>query len=157
MLIEVKVKVARIIDGKTRKRTETYLKEGCELFVEAEQAVMRKLTDEQTGGLIDEFEIQSLRISSIKEICDQWIDDYTISGYPPFLATLKETYHLDDGSEKTLKYKVLLWANSHSQALQRVQELARQGYDMQIEGIKQVDYEYLVEQTNQEEETENGN
>jgi hypothetical protein len=155
MLIEVKVKVARIIDGKTRKRTETYLKEGCELFVEAEQAVMRKLTDEQTGGLIDEFEIQSLRISSIKEICDQWIDDYTISGYPPFLATLKETYHLDDGSEKTLKYKVLLWASSHSHALQRVQELARQGYDMQIEGIKQVDYEYLVGQPNQEEETEN--
>jgi hypothetical protein len=145
MLVEVKVKVARIIDGKTRKRTETYLKEGCELFVEAEQAVMRKLTDEQTGGLIDEFEIQSLKISPIKEVCDQWIDDYTLSGYPPFLATLKETYHLDDGSEKTLKYKVLLWANSHSQALQRVQELARQGYDMQIEGIKQVDYEYLVE------------
>ena len=36
MLIEVKVKVARIIDGKTRKRTETYLKPDCELFVEAE-------------------------------------------------------------------------------------------------------------------------
>jgi hypothetical protein len=146
MLIEVKVKVARIIDGKTRKRTETYLKEGCELFVEAEQAVMRKLTDEQVGGLIDEFEIQSLKISPIKEVCDQWIDDYTLSGYPPFLATLKETYHLDDGSEKTLKYKVLLWANSHSQALQRVQELARQGYDMQIEGIKQTDFEYLTGQ-----------
>lgn len=148
MLIEVKVKVARIIDGKTRKRTETYLKEGCELFVEAEQAVMRKLTDEQVGGLIDEFEIQSLKISPIKEVCDQWIDDYVLSGYPPFLATLKETYHLDDGSEKTLKYKVLLWANSHSQALQRVQELARQGYDMQIEGIKQVDYDYLTPQDN---------
>lgn len=148
MLVEVKVKVARIIDGKTRKRTETYLKEDCELFVEAEQAVMRKLTDEQVGGLIDEFEIQSLKISPIKEVCDQWIDDYTLSGYPPFLATLKETYHLDDGSEKTLKYKVLLWANSHSQALQRVQELARQGYDMQIEGIKQVDYDYLTPQNN---------
>jgi hypothetical protein len=45
---------------------------------------------------------------------------------------------------------------NHSQALQRVNELARQGYDMQIEGIKQVDYEYLVGQSNQEEETENG-
>ena len=148
MLIEVKVKVARIIDGKTRKRTETYLKEDCELFVEAEQAVMRKLTDEQEAGLIDEFEIQSLKISPIKEVCDQWIEDYTISGYPPFLATLKEVFHADGGSEKTLKYKVLLWANSHSQALQRVQELARQGYDMQIEGIKQVDYDYLTSQDN---------
>ena len=33
--------------------------------------------------------------------------------------------------------------------------MARQGYDMQIEGIKQVDHEYLAEQPNQEEETEN--
>jgi hypothetical protein len=148
MLIEVKVKVARIIDDKTRKRTETYLKEGCELFVEAEQAVMRKLTDEQVGGLIDEFEIQSLKISPIKEVCDQWLDDYITSGYPAFIATLKDIFHADDGTEKTLKYKVLLWANSHSQALQRVQELARQGYDMQIEGIKQIDYNYLTPQDN---------
>lgn len=148
MLIEIKVKVARIIDGKTRKRTETYLKNDCELFVEAEQAVMSKLTEEQSEGLIEEFEVQSIKISPIKEICDQWLEDYTLSGYPPFLATLKETYHTDEGAEKTFKYKVLLWANSHSQALHRVQELARQGYDMQIEGIKQVDYDYLTEDNN---------
>ena len=155
MLVEVKVKVARVIDAKTRKRTETYLVPDCELFVNAEHLVMGHLSEEQESGLIENYEIQSLRISPIKEVCDQWLDDYTISGYPPFLATLKETYHLDDGSEKTLKYKVFLWANSHSQALQRVQELARQGYDMQIEGIKQVDYEYLVGQSNQEEEEAN--
>jgi hypothetical protein len=144
MLIEVKVKVARIIDGKTRKRTETWLKDDCELFVEAEQAVMQKLTEEQEGGLIDEFEIQSLKISPIKEVCDQWLDDYITSGYPAFIATLKDIFHADDGTEKTLKYKVLLWASNHSEALRRVTELSREGYDMQIEGIKQVDYEYLT-------------
>ncbi len=144
MLIEVKVKVARVIDSKTRKRTETYIKDDCELFVEAEQAVMQKLTEEQEGGLIDEFEIQSLKISPIKEVCDQWLDDYITSGYPAFIATLKDIFHADDGTEKTLKYKVLLWASNHSEALHRVTELSREGYDMQIEGIKQVDYEYLT-------------
>lgn len=144
MLIEVKVKVARIIDGKTRKRTETWLKDDCELFVEAEQAVMQKLTEEQEGGLIDEFEIQSLKISPIKEVCDQWLNDYITSVYPAFIATLKDIFHADDGTEKTLKYKVLLWASNHSEALRRVTELSREGYDMQIEGIKQVDYEYLT-------------
>lgn len=144
MLIEVKVKVARIIDGKTRKRTETYIVPDCELFVNAEHIVMNHLSDEQNGGLIDSYGIQSLRISPIKEVCDQWLEDYTIGGDPAFIATLKEIFHTDDGTEKTMKYKILLWASSHSHALQRVQELARQGYDMQIEGIKQVDYEYLT-------------
>ena len=155
MLVEVKVKVARIIDGKTRKRTETYLMDK-ELFSEAEYGVMSSLSQEVEVGTVDSFEIQSLRISPIKEICDQWMQDYTLSGYPAFIATLKDIFHTDDGTEKILKYKVLLWAENHSQALQRVQELAHQGYDMQIEGIKQVDYEYLVGHSNQEEETNNG-
>lgn len=154
MLIEVKVKVARIIDGKTRKRTETCVLDK-ELFSEAEYAVMNSYTAEQEEGLIDNFEIQSLKISPIKEICTQWLQDYTLSGYPAFLATLKDIWLADDGTEKTLKYKVLLWAETLTQANQRVQQLAREGYNMQIEGLKQVDYEYLVEQTNQEEETDN--
>ena len=154
MLIEVKVKVARRIDDKIRKRTETFILDK-EFFSEAEYAVTTHLNEENIAGLIDDYDIQSLRISPIKEVCDQWLEDYTLSGYPAFIATLKDIFHADDGTEKTLKYKVLLWAQSHSQALQRVQQLARQGYDMQIEGIKQVDYEYLVEQLNHVEETEN--
>lgn len=146
MLIEVKVKVARIIDGKIRKKTETYIVPNCELFVNAEHAVMTYLTDDQNGGLVDNFEIQSIRISPIKEVCTQWLNDYTLSGYPAFIASLTDIFHADDGTEKTLRYKVLLWARDHSQALHRVQELARQGYDMHIEGIKEVNYEYLTVQ-----------
>ena len=144
MLIEVKVKVARIIDSKTRKRTETYLVPDCELFVNAEHMVMHHLSEEQESGLIECSEIQSLRISPIKEVCDQWLEDYTIGGDPAFIATLKEIFHADDGSEKTLKYKVLLWADDLTQANSNTLRLAREGYDMQIEGIKQVDYEYLT-------------
>jgi hypothetical protein len=146
MLIEVKVKVARIIDGKTRKRTETYLKPDCELFVEAEQAVMERLTQEQNDSLIDTFEIQSLRISPIKEVCTQFNGEFT------YIATLTDIFHADDGTEKTLKYKVFLWANGHSDAVYNIQTLVRQGYEMHIQGIKEVDYEYL-----NEEETENDN
>ena len=147
MLIEVKVKVARIIDGKTRKRTETYIKPDCELFVEAEQAVMECLTQEQADGVVDNFEIQSLRISSIKEVCTQFQGEFE------YIATLTDTFHSDDGTEKVMKYKVMLWANGHSDAVRNIQTLVRQGYDMHIEGIKEVDYEYLTNQ--EEEETEN--
>ena len=140
MLVEVKVKVARVIDSKTRRRTETYLKPDCELFVEAEQAVMERLTQEQEEGLVESFEIQSLKISPIKEVCIQFNGEFA------YLATLTDIFHADDGTEKTMKYKVMLWANGHSDAVRNIQTLVRQGYDMHIEGIKEVDYEYLTEE-----------
>ena len=145
MLIEVKVKVARIIDGKTRKRTETYVVNNCELYSNAEYRVMSILIHEQEEGTVESFEIQSLKLSQIKEIDDQSIDN----SIPSFIATLIDIFHQDDGTEKKLRYKVLLWADNLTAANRRANELSYQGYDMQIEGIKQVDYEYLIEQSNQ--------
>ena len=132
MLIEIKVKTKRTIDNKPKKRQEVYLTDKA-FFAEAEYAVTALLTDST-----DEFEIQSLRLSPIKEIANQFTGNYS------FVATLRDTWMEDDGTEKHLKYKVLLWANTLTQANQRVQELAKEGYDMLIEGIKQVDYEYIA-------------
>ena len=96
MLVEVKVKVARLIDNKLRKRTETYLVPDCELFVNAEHQVMNILSEEQNSGIVDDYEIQSLRISPIKETCPQWYD----TSLPAFIATLQDIFHADDGTEK---------------------------------------------------------
>ena len=141
MLVEVKVKVARIIDGKTRKRTETFLIDE-ELFSEAEYAILQKLITEQEEGLIECSEIQSLRISPIKEVCTQFNGEFA------YIATLTDIFHTDDGTEKTLKYKVMLWADGHTDAVHNIQTLVRQGYEMHIEGIKEVDYEYLMPTSN---------
>lgn len=152
MLIEVKVKVARIIEGKTRKRTETYVLDK-EFFSQAEYAVTELLNEDTT---IEDFQIQNLKLSQIKEVDEQTINN----SIPSFIATLIDIFLQDDGTEKKIKYKVLLWADNLTAANHRANELSHQGYDMQIEGIKQVDYEYLVgtpETTNSEEETENGN
>jgi len=141
MLVEVKVKVARVIDGKTRKRTETYLTDK-EVFAQAEMEVMTCLVQEQEAGVVEDFEIQSLKISPIKEVVTQF------EGTSTFIATLKDIWIDDDGNEKTLKYKVLLWANDLTQANARALQLSHQGYDMQVESIKQVDYEYLIPTNN---------
>ena len=137
MLIEVKAKVTRIIDGKTRKRTETFVIDK-EFFSEAEYAVTEALNSQMELGEVDSFEIQCLKISQLKEVASQFDGDDT------FIATLKDIWLADDGTEKSLKYKVLLWADDLTQANSHIQQLAREGYDMQIEGIKQVDYEYLI-------------
>lgn len=147
MLIEVKVKVARVIDGKTRKKTETYVMD-MEFFNQAEYAVTELLNEDTT---VEDFQIQNLKVSQIKEIDDQTINN----SIPSFIATLIDIFLQDDGTEKKIKYKVLLWADNLTAANHRANELSHQGYDMQIEGIKQVDYEYLIEQSNQEGETDN--
>ena len=138
MLIEVKVKVARVIDNKARKRTETYIVDDCQLFVEAEHQVTAALVEEQNAGTVEEFEIQSLRLSPIREVCTEY------SGQFSFIATLKDVFLADDGTEKPLKYKVLLWADSLSEAMARTNVFVRQGYDMSVEGLKEVNYEYIA-------------
>ena len=146
MLVEVKAKVTRIIDSKTRKRNETFIVNNCELFVDAEHAVLNNLTSDQEQGLVEDFEIQSLRISPIKEVCTEY------AGESSFIATLKDVFLTDDGTEKPMKYKVLLWADSLSEAMARTNVFARQGYDMSVEGLKEVNYEYLTHQDSNEEE-----
>lgn len=139
MLIEVKAKVARIIDNKVRKRTETYLIDK-EFFSEAEYAVMEVLSEEQSSNLIESSEIVSLKVSPIREI-------YTSDeGESSFVVTFKDIFLETDGTEKQIKYKVLLWANNLTDAMSRANEIASQGYSMTIEGLKEVNYEYLNNQ-----------
>ena len=136
MLIEVRVKVTRIIDAKKRKKLETYILNK-NFFSEAEYKVTEILNTQHNEGTVDSFEIQSLKLSTIKEIADQYEGQYS------FLATLKDIYRDDNGNEKSMRYKVLLWADDLTSATHNARELQRQGYDMQIEGLKEVDYTYI--------------
>lgn len=149
MLIEVKAKVAWKIDGKVKKKIETYILDK-EVFAEAEYEVLSLLNQDKIDGEVEDFEITGLKLSIVKEIITQYEGNYT------FIATLRDTTLLDDGSEKTIKYKVLLWANNIAEAMTYTREIAQQGYDMQIDGLKEMNYTYLNSQENEESEsTEN--
>ena len=138
MLIEVKIKVTKKVDTKYRKSIETYLLDE-EFFAQAEYALTHLLEADMEvhGGPIYDFYITSMKCSSIKEIADQFKGEHS------FIATLKDIFVDDDGNEKALRYQVLLWADNLTEANQRAQQLAKEGYDLLIEGIKQVDYEYI--------------
>ena len=138
MLVEVKAKVSRVIDSKTRKTTETYLIDNVELFSQAEYRVMSILVHEQEDGIVENFELQSLRLSPIKEVATQFLND----GEHSFIAALEDIFTDDAGNEKHLRYNVLLWADSLTEADSRAHSLARQGYNMLIQGIRQADYIY---------------
>lgn len=139
MLIEVKTKVTRI-EGKKYKRVITTFILDKELFSQAEYTVTELLENEKKNGTVFDYEIQSLKCSSIKELATQYTGENT------FVVTLTDVFTDDEGNEKPLKYKVLLWAKDLSEAWERTKELLEQGYDMHIEGIKEVPYEYLAEE-----------
>ena len=148
MLIEVKAKVAWKIDGKVKKKIETYIIDE-EVFAQAEYAAMSHLEQYKSDGQVEDFEITGLKLSIVKEIITQYEGDYT------FIATLRDTTLLDDGSEKIIKYKVLLWANNIAEAMTHTREIAQQGYDMQIDGLKEVNYTHLNSLANESTSTEN--
>lgn len=148
MLIEVKAKVAWKIDGKVKKKIETYIIDE-EVFAQAEYAVMSHLEQHKSDEEVEDFEITGLKLSIVKEIITQYEGDHT------FIATLRDTTLLDDGSEKIIKYKVLLWANNIAEAMTHTREIAQQGYDMQIDGLKEVNYTHLNSLANESASTEN--
>lgn len=147
MFIEVKAKVSWIIDNKARKKIETYIIDK-EVFAEAEYAVMSLLTTYKNEGTIEDFEIVSLKQSSIKEIITNYQGEYS------FIASLRYMFIQDDGTEKAMRYKTLLWANSISEAMSHTRELSQQGYDMQIDSLKEVNYTYLNSENNETSDTE---
>lgn len=142
MLIEVKAKVAWIVDGKVKRKQETFILDK-EVFAEAEYVVMSLLEGYRREGTVDNFEIQGLKLSIVKEVITQYQGECT------FIASLRDVFLQDDGSEKVLRYKVLLWADNISDAMAHTRELASQGYDMQIDGLKEINYTYLNPQDNE--------
>lgn len=142
MLVDVRAKVAWIIDDKIKKQAETFILDA-ETFSQAEYAIMQELNAKKEVNLIDDYEILYLKVSAIKEVYTQYEGEYS------YVITLKDTTLQDDGSEKSIKYKVLLWASSITDAMSHAREIAAQGYDMQIDGLKEVNYTYL----NHEEES----
>lgn len=136
MLIEVKVKVSRVINYKTHKRTETYLLDQ-DFFTEAEYAVMSLLNSQLESKEVNTFCIQSLRLSPIKEIAEQF------NGNNLYVIVLKDYYHDDNGKEKFLRYKVLLRADDLNKATSNAKLFQAQGYQMEVESVKEVDWKIL--------------
>lgn len=136
MLVEVKVKSEQIVDAKSRKVNETFIM-NTEFFSTAEYSVTEMLEKEKEAGTLESYEIQSLKISPIKEIANQYHGEHS------YLATLKDIWTDDDGTEKHLRYKVLLWANDLQEAIANTHEMVKEGYEMLVESLKEVDYVYL--------------
>lgn len=98
MLVETKVKSEMIVDNKVRKVTETFILDTT-FFSTAEYSVTEMLEKEKEAGTLKDYEIQSLRISPIKEIANQYHGEHS------YLATLKDIWTDDDVQRSILNTK----------------------------------------------------
>jgi len=137
MLTETKVKTRKEIDGKTIKGTANFLTDS-ETLVDALATVINHLNVMQSSHLIEDADIISCKQSNIKEVATQFEGDKS------YVATLKDTWIDEVGDEKTMRYKVLLYAADLTECNQRVQQLSREGYDMKVESLTEVEMEYLL-------------
>ena len=65
MLIKAKVRFSWIVDDKIKRKVETFILDK-EVFAQAENEVTTILNDKKNVGLVDYFEITSLRLSVVK-------------------------------------------------------------------------------------------
>lgn len=137
MLTETRVKIRKEIDGKSIKGTANFLTDS-ETLVDALATVINHLNVMQSSHLIEDADIISCKQSSIKEVATQFEGDKS------YVATLKDTWIDEVGDEKTMRYKVLLYAADLTECNQRVQALSREGYDMKVESLTEVEMEYLL-------------
>ena len=137
MLIETRVKTRKEIDGKSIKGTANFLTDS-DTLVDALATVINHLNVMQSSHLIEDADIISCKQSSIKEVATQFEGDKS------YVATLKDTWIDEVGDEKTMRYKVLLYAADLTECNQRVQQLSREGYDMKVESLTEVEMEYLL-------------
>ena len=138
MLTETRVKTRKEIDGKSIKGTANFLTDS-DTLVDALATVINHLNVMQSSHLIEDADIISCKQSSIKEVATQFEGDKS------YIATLKDIW-IDEvsGDEKAIRYKVLLYANDLTECIQRVQELSREGYNMKVESLTEVEMEYLL-------------
>lgn len=93
---------------------------------------------EETGyeygqGLnLNEVDVVGVKRSKVKEILNtcQHNDDLI------WQAELMDVFHDDEGNEKEIKYKTILFAQSFDSAKSFISEYMRQGYDMSLVSLK---------------------
>lgn len=120
--------------GIDRNWKESYVLENAISFSDAED----KLLDYGEG--LTEIDVVSIKRSKVKEI----INTRKSGEEMIFAAELQDVFLNEDGTEKEIKYKVLLFAKTFDEAKAIMSEYIKQGYSMEIVGIKKTKFEDVL-------------
>lgn len=125
MFYEFKVKTTKDnAKGEPKEVTERYFTEK-ELFSEVEATGL---------GMYEDADVVAISRSDVREVVNP---EASGEGYGYYKATIVDIFVRVDGTQKELKYKVLVAADSVQQATKLVQDYMKQGLqDMRLDAVK---------------------
>lgn len=131
------VTIAFTVDGKNgegKTIKEQYLVDNRNLFAEVEDAMYVGF-----DGYKD-LDVIAVKRSRIKEIINtrQSEDDLI------WMAELQDTFVDDDGKEKYIKYKVVLYSKTFDTAKAFISEYIKQGYNLALVSLKLTKFEEVL-------------
>lgn len=130
MIYETKIQFT-VGDKITKQR---YIVEEAESFGDAESQ-----TCEYCAGEAD-TEVTDVKRSRIKEI----VNVRTCADELLWMAELQDVFHTDEGEEKELRYKVVVFAKTFDSAKARMAEYMKMGYDMTLVSLKVTKFEDII-------------
>jgi len=136
MIYEIQVQYTTIDpkSGNDKIAREKYLVENVETFAEAE-AKGYEWCDGETN-----LDVIAVKRSKVKEIINTRQSNEDLI----WIAEMQDVFTTDDGDEKYIKYKVILFAKTIASAHAIMENYIKQGYNMELIGVKLTGFENLL-------------
>lgn len=121
-----------IIDKNGNDKTikESFIINDVETFSEAEEKLYKECGDRTA------FEVLGIKRSKVIEIANQRTYDEDVI----YQTVLNDIFTDDNGEEKTMKYNIILYANSIEKAYSFTKEYISQRYEMEMIGLKKTKF-----------------
>ena len=141
MIHESKIAFTKIDEnGNDKVVKERYLIEEASGFGDAEEQTYEYCNG--VGGVKTDVDVVDVKRSKVKEILNRRsCPDDNI-----FVGDVSDTQLNDDGEEVELVYKVSLFAKNFDDAYLKLNEYLKQGYAMQIVGVKKTKFVDIIPQ-----------
>ena len=131
MFYEAKVSYEK----ENKKVKEQFILENYELFGEVESKLYEEF------GNFPNFSVVSIKTNNkIREIINQREDEEDFI----WTAELQDVFHTDEGDEKHIRYKVIIFAKTFDSAKTKIVKYMQQGYDMTLVSLKLTDFEEVL-------------
>lgn len=112
-------------DGNEKVVKDRYAVDGVELFADAEYRLLLL-------GTGRDMDVIALKRSQVREV----VNGRTREDEKVWLAEVEDTFTDDDGNEKPVVYKVMLYAKTFDEAYEFMNKYLKQGFNMQLVNVK---------------------
>lgn len=138
MIYEGTITFIQVYDkGIDRAKKQMFVIDNAEMFFDAER-ILYEYADGLTAA-----DVVAVKRSKVKEIVNKRKTEDDLI----WLTELQDVFLTDEGEEKEMRYRVLVFAKTFDDAKAIMSEYIKQGYSMEIVSIKKTKFEDVLYET----------